>query len=281
MSKKKQVLPPELSEKIQKVIKLLQEKGTLSRDDIVREFRLSDEEYALCRNEFARQKLAVPLRGRGGGLRLPPLEEETLPTLNESALEQAKRQERVAGSKFLAEKGEGDLYPYVKRWAEENGYAQVRIVANMHRRPQWENPDLIAVSAFTPRWFVGQQLEVTTFEVKLEFDIFGIWQAAHYRHFSHYVFLACYTSQQALHEPDEGRLFDIAVDLGLGIIAMTSAGAGGKGVKCDVINQPARQTPLIEELDRLLDNYHDIFDIKSAGTTIIEQMGNVKLDVSS
>ena len=128
------------------------------------------------------------------------------------------------------------------------------LLASLHRRELWENPDLLAYSLSDFRHLVGYEIDVTTFEVKLSFDIYGLWQAAHYRRFSNYVYLACYEAADVIRNRTDGRLYQLAVEFGLGGRSLTTAGAGAKGVKCVEINSPSRQLPQLIELDSFLDD---------------------------
>ena len=125
--------------------------------------------------------------------------------------------------------------------------------------------DLLAITCNPLEWMVGTDIELTSMEVKLSFDAKGLWQAAHYRNFSHYVYLACYESPEMLRNRLDGRLYEMAVEMGLGILSLTPAGAGGKGVKCVEINSPIRQTSRLSEVDLLLSAYADLLKLEKPG----------------
>lgn len=233
-----------------------------------------DDQYDAARRELLDKELVRPLQCFRGGLRLPA-EETSQPPIDEAKLERAKQVEEETEKKkeAVAERAENELYPYMKSWAEDKGFDPVEIVGSLHRRDTWENPDLIALTINEFEWFVGREIEVATIEVKLSFSAQAIWQAAHYRSFSHYSYLACFETEDEIRSKAEGRLFQVAVDLGLGIIVMTRTGHAGRGIRCNEIHSAARQSPRLLELERLLADYRDVFPgLKRVGRSIIDQM---------
>ncbi len=213
------------------------------------------ERYEAARLALLREDQVMPYRCRGGGLQ--PIQEVSLPRVDTDALERARAdaEKEAEEAAKLREKSEKELYPYIKDWALKQGYRKVEITGELHRRDWWENPDLIAVDEIDLEWTVGPAREVTTIEAKLAFDVSAVWQAANYRQFSHMVYLACFEDPPTIREKLDGRLHTQCVDLGLGIISMRPAGAGGIGVACLEINAPRKQSPAPTEVDRLLSDY--------------------------
>jgi hypothetical protein len=238
---------------------------------------MSDPEYERGMTQLLSEGKVFRRRCRGGGLRLA--EEITLPEVDEAQLDAAKKdQERVEQEVAVAaERAEKDLYPYVQQWATNEGFDRVAIVGDNHRRAPWENPDLLALVTNNLEWMVGTDIEVVSIEVKLAFDVGALWQTAHYRTFSHYVYLACYEKPEDLRSKAEGRLYEMAVELGIGILSLTPAGAGARGVRCVEINSPNRQYPRVVEVDSLLGDYADILGIEKPGKRLIAQMQDATL----
>jgi len=135
-----------------------------------------------------------------------------------------------------------------------------------------ENPDLLAHSLSEFTCLVGYEIELTTFEVKLAFDIYSVWQAAHYRRFSNYVYLACYEAPDVIRSRTDGRLYQLAVEFGLGVLSLTPAGPGPRGLKCVEINSPDRQTPQLTELDAFLQDYKDVLRLPNRASKMWNQL---------
>jgi hypothetical protein len=89
--------------------------------------------------------------------------------------------------------------------------------------------------------------------VKLAFTIEAIWQAATYRRFSHFVYLTCFESDKAMRDESQGRLLNECAELGIGVLSLRKAGAGGAGSACTQIISPRRHNPSAVELDAFLD----------------------------
>lgn len=232
---------------------------------------LSDEDYNKAKDELLESGKIAVYQCYGGGIRL--VKDTPLTAPSERNLEAAIAKETKAVETLLEEKEERDLYPYVQQWALNKAeFDFVATVGDNHPRKPWENPDLIAINYYDLQWHVGQHIEVATIEVKLVFNIYAIWQTAHYRRFSHYVYLACYENRNDIQRKEDGRLLKIANELGIGIIAMRQSGHAGTGVSCEAITNPVRQSPQIYEVDMLLNDYAGNLEISRPGKTIIEQM---------
>jgi hypothetical protein len=243
--------------------------GQRSKPSIRDELGLTKEKLNEIQETLLKAGKVVSYRCRGYGLRLAE-PDMPLPEVNQSAMEAAKNRVAEADQRKIEEqREERDLYPYVERWASAAGYGIVKVVGDLHPRSSWENPDLLAVDCYEHEWLIGSEYEITAIEVKLAFDIVGIWQAAHYRRFSHFVYLACYEDQGAMRRMLDGKLLDIAVELGLGILSLAAA---GRGLGCFEISSPCRQQPLAREVDRLLNDYASHLELRRPGGRIIDQM---------
>jgi len=260
--------PKELSEDAKLLLDKLKAEGPRSHRHFMEAFSWDREKYERARNELMELPDIAPYRCRGGGLRIieQPMTIE-FDSQKLRALEKAKSElkEVVAEAETEEEKSEEELYPYVQNWAIKQGHEIVEIVGPLRRRDTWENPDLISVDLSELEWHIGQAVEVTSFEVKLLFDIKAIWQAASYRTFSHYIYLACFESPDDIREKNDGKLYSLCVDLGIGILSMGRRGSGGKGVETKEINSPRRQNPLVQDVDELLSDYSN--ELKQKGLT--------------
>ncbi len=269
-----------MEKKIQEIIEYIRLKGEQSRGSIKEQFSLSDDEYNLIKHKT--NKL-VSLRGRNGGFRLAPVN-DNLPVVDIQAVNDAKDKQVAAEQRQekASERAEKDFYPYVKMWAEGAGYSFVEIIGDNHRRGTWENPDVLAITVDHMKWLRGEEVSITSIEVKLNLDIKAIYQAVNYQRFSHEVYLAVFESKQDIRAKENGKgmpLYDLAVDHGIGIISMTKSGAGSKGIKCEEINSPVRNKPVSQELDSLLSDYEDLLSLKkrigSPGSRMAKEMAKM------
>lgn len=248
-----------LSEKAALLLTALRDnKGRLKKeqlDDIARQQGWASEVLEEAKSELLQKNLAAQARGRLGGLR--EVEPEPPAEMDTSVLENAKKRERDQTETYATqvERDERSLYPRLETWARNAGYPIVSLVAD--QRPEgrsvWENPDLLLVDVLPLTWSVTPQFDVTAVEVKLSLNPQAVWQAAHYRTFAHFVYLAC------LEDPDdmrksihEGRLFSLAATLGLGLLSIHPV---GKGLRVDEIHSPGRQMPEPSAVDRILVDY--------------------------
>lgn len=256
------------------IIKLLEVKPRSHRA-IREELGLDESTYDRIIEDLLNQEKVSRYQCRGGGLKIVP--SEALPKVDEDKLNTEKTAIKEAEERLSDSKAEHELYPYVERWAwsnDANAFDKVVTVGDNHRRVKWENPDLLAISIYNFECLVGRDIEITAFEVKLNFDIYGVWQAANYRIFSDYVYLACYERPEKIYAAADGRLFETVMHLGLGMISMTSAGYGGSGIKCKEILSPRKGDPQAREIDSLLADYKDLLDVSPAGKVIMDQMSS-------
>ena len=112
---------------------------------------------------------------------------------------------------------------------------------------------------------------MVSIEVKLGFTIKGIWQAAQYRKFSNFVYIASVLSPDEIRNAKEGYLFQQAVDFGLGVISLNEKGSG---LSISEINSPQRQYPNPVYVDQFLDSFSDKVDgfLDKAGSVILRQL---------
>ncbi len=265
----------ELSNAARRIFDHIRTNGQGSRKAILAATGMEESEFSAGVSELQESGMVVPYRCQGGGLRFPVTIVE--PAVDASALEAEKERQARSDEAVRNEgqKAERDLYPYVQKWADRAEYKPVVITGDFHRRPTWENPDLIALRTYPLKWLIGSEVEVAAIEVKLLFDAPAIWQAAHYRRFAHYVYLACYESMEALRTKGEGRLFDLAVELGIGILCLSPGGQGGTGVKCQEVHSPIRQNPQRAELDSLLTDYGEKLELEKPGQSIARQLNDL------
>ena len=261
-----------LTPSAKRILSYLEEHKSGSHRRIKASLKMSDDDYNDARQALLELGRAAKFSCYAGGLKLPESDTSKLPGVDSGQLEAAKKrsEDEIAKSEARQERLERDLYPYVKKWATTTGgYEKVAVVGDNHARDKWENPDLVAVIENDLDWLTGVDIEVTSFEVKLSLDVFGLWQAAHYRFFSHYVYLAVY-------EPPEdvkaNRLYDRAVQLGLGILCLTKSGHAGSGVRCTEINSPGRQVPRPAEVDSILADCANLLALEKPGKGLLRQI---------
>ncbi|WP_454436155.1 hypothetical protein [Thauera mechernichensis] len=125
--------------------------------------------------------------------------------------------------------------------------------------PKWENPDLVQVDAKVGQFTKKIEFEITSFEVKLRVEPYAVWQAANYKRFSSYVYVAFAKTEEDVRSQDGGRVFDIAVDLGVGVLVLENSGVNSPSFR--EIHAPRRNTPLDAEINSLLGGYSSIEQI--------------------
>lgn len=239
----------------------------------IRDLGVSSQDYYAAVKDLVEAGRAERGRGRGGALGLVVSGTSKAPAVDVAALDARRRELAAQSEKAEAEeeRNERSLYPYLQRWAENEGYERVAITGDQKTRAPWENPDMLAVDTYDLEWVLGPYVEITAFEAKLSFETNAIWQAANYRRFSHFVYLACFEDADAIRGKHDGRLYAHCVELGLGILSLRTAGQGGKGVSCDEICAPRLQTPHPPEVDRLLDDYAEELKLPNPYRSIIQK----------
>ena len=206
-------------------------------------------------------------RGSEGGFSVSPIEsisiDEPLLTDNtdqdiESAIEQnATAQETIEVEGRRLEK---NYYPLVQNWARTHGYERCEITGPLLPGPKWENPDLIEIYCEFGRNSNSMNIEVASFEVKLRIDPYAIWQAAHYKKFSTYTFIAFALSEDDVRESD--RILDLAISFGLGVLVLDDVN------KFKIIHSPVRNNPSNSEIELITSRFAEKFP------SFIEQFNN-------
>lgn len=172
---------------------------------------------------------------------------------NEEQAERVEKQSRLLEKSF---------YEPVRQWAiKHNDGANCFITGGKLPFPKWENPDLVQIDFEIGNFTKKIEFEITSFEVKLRVEPYAVWQAANYKRFSSYVYVVFAKSEKEVREKDEGRVFDIAVDLGVGILVLEGSNSSGDHVFKE-IHAPARNRPLDIEVNKLLKGYSGIEEVK-------------------
>jgi hypothetical protein len=143
-------------------------------------------------------------------------------------------------------------YKPVLEWARLNGYGGCQITAGLIPGPRWENPDLLEISVNFGENISSLNIEISSFEVKLKVDPQAVWQAAHYSKFSHHSFIAFAKSEREVRE--EERVFDLAVQFGLGILVLEE---NSDTVKFKQIHSPTTKNPSSIEMNNIIENFID------------------------
>lgn len=136
---------------------------------------------------------------------------------------------------------EADFYPAVRSWARNNGYPKCEEVGNSRVRYKWENPDLIHVEGSTSEITKSLVFDLVCFEVKLEVVPEAVWQAANYKLFSNYAYVAFAKSESEIRRKCDGRIFELAQSYGLGVLAWDSVEKKFNLILDPVVNQPTRE----------------------------------------
>lgn len=236
---------------------------------------IDTDTFEALKSELLNKNLVSVYRARGGGIRLRS-SDEGIPAIDSKAIQQAQNDEFEQTKKLLrAPKDEASLYPYVHNWALNNskyGFTDARVIGNNHRRKAWDNPDVVAWHFTEFEFLVGHEVELAAIEVKLSFSIYSLWQAANYRRFAHQAILACYETADSMYAKEDGRLLETAMHLGVGLISLTSSGAGGSGIKCNEILSPTYHEPMRFEIDEFISDFNDLLLLPKPGRTIQAQI---------
>lgn len=198
----------------------------------------------------------TPRRGQFGGLYLLPAiaDQNQITELAKNVdaiVKVEKEQEETDKQERELEK---NFYPLVQKWAVENGYEQTKITGGKLPGFKWENPDLIEVQYSVGEFTRSIDFGITCFEVKLKVEPFGVWQAAHYRKFSREVYIAFAKSEADVRERDNGRIFDMAVELGIGVLALNK-----QRDAFIQIHAPAQSTPALSEINLVISRFQGLY----------------------
>lgn len=160
----------------------------------------------------------------------------------------------------IEEKGrdlEKSYYEPVRIFAVNNGFEDCKITGGRIPRPKWENPDLVQISYNVGRYLNTIEFEIASFEVKLKVEPFAVWQAANYKKFSTWVYVAFAKSAKEIKEKDGGAIFSIAVDLGIGVLAFNSSTG-----QFEEIHSSSRNLPRPSEVDSFIGDFYSEFKVQ-------------------
>jgi hypothetical protein len=160
---------------------------------------------------------------------------------------------------------EKKYYPLVKAWAQQEGYAKCQITGGKLPGYHWENPDLIAIDYVVNEYARSVAFDITSFEVKLLVEPSAAWQAAHYKHFSREVYIAFAQDEKTIREQDGGRVFDLAIELGLGVLAFEDG-------KFKVIQSTKANVPQESAVSEILSNYKRLEVVQEAIDEVSEKL---------
>jgi hypothetical protein len=181
------------------------------------------------------------------------------PTEQEEVQEQA---EKLDSKSLRLEK---EYYPLVKAWAQQVGYDKCEITGGKLPGYRWENPDLIAIDYVVNEYARSVAFDITSFEVKLLVEPSAICQAAHYKHFSLAVYIAFAQNEKTIREQDGGRVFDLAIELGLGVLAFEDG-------KFKIIQSPKPHVPQESAVSQILSNYEKVEVVQAAIDEVSEKL---------
>jgi hypothetical protein len=217
----------------------------------------------ILNGEAVGEQKIVAKRGRAGGLALVDIAKEQQPKINE--VKQKEVEDEAAEIDRKALNLEKDYYPLVKAWAEQEGYTNCEIVGGKLPGFSWENPDLIAIDYLVNKYTRSAAFDITSFEVKLRVTPSTIWQAAHYKHFSREVYVAFAKDEKTIRAQDDERVFDLAIELGLGVLAF-------EGGKFKLIQSPKPEAPQEAKVYQVLSNYDNVDVVEAAMEEVSETL---------
>jgi hypothetical protein len=130
------------------------------------------------------------------------------------------RVEESEQQKKKREELEKYYYPYVRRLALKNRENCAITAPRLFNDGTWANPDLVSVDVETLPLLRTVDISITCYEVKLSVSIEAIYQSLHYTNFSHYVYIAFAQSETTIREARQGRVFNLAVEKGIGVLCL-------------------------------------------------------------
>lgn len=194
---------------------------------------------------------------------------------NENQAEQIEQKAKVLEKHF---------YEPLRAWAHKHngakdfdGRSNCVITGGKLPFPKWENPDLVQVDFSIGEFTKKVDFEITSYEVKLKVEPYAVWQAANYKRFSTYAYVAFAKNESDVREKDEGRVFDIAVDLGIGVLVLDDKNSEGDKITFKEIHAPTRNRPSDIEIDNLLRGYKNIEDLNAIMTQAAARFSGVIL----
>jgi hypothetical protein len=191
-------------------------------------------------------------QGASGGLSLVPRIQKELINLNQSEDEEtvADEAEKVNEEELRLERS---YYPLVKAWAEVTGFDNCRITGGQIPGHRWENPDLVSITQEISDVTKTLKFSTVSFEVKLRVQPSAVWQAAHYLRFSNKVYVAFARDEQEVRQKYDRRVFELAVELGLGVLCFDAPTRQFKEIQSPQMFNPSnlRVEEMIENLSGL------------------------------
>lgn len=246
-----------------------------SRDQFLAIESITEEIYKNLRKALNGYKVnddisIVAIRGRAGGLKLLEIEKLNSPAVTDEQINKFESEaEEIDDKEKVLEK---DFYPMVRAWALEAGYKSCEISGDKKKGHSWENPDLISVDYSFNKIFRSIDFDVASFEVKLKIKPSAIWQAAHYLKFSNEVYVAFAKSSKEIKEKDKERVFSLAVELGLGVLAYENN-------KFTEIQSPRRNKPDQEMVAEFVDNFSSLDSVGQAVKRATEDLDRSTIEM--
>ncbi|NOU00760.1 MAG: hypothetical protein HOO95_04190 [Gallionella sp.] len=212
-------------------------------------------------------------RGRAGGLYTEGGGKKVVrPVVAKKKMEkdQQDAEEQLEQTDITEAKVEKEYYPLVQEWAIKNGYPSCKVTGGKLPGFKWENPDLIDIQYTVGEFTRAIDFGITTFEVKLRVVPEAIWQAAHYKKFSREVYVVFSKTEEEVREQDDRRVFPLAVELGIGVLALDQNRNEFK-----LIHSPTQFNPATSEIDLVADRFKELFKetLKAAGDELRVKIG--------
>jgi len=232
--------------KLEELLALIPPDGTPKGNiALLRESKLSEDEYWLLRNKLIEQGKIGKGKGKGGSVYRVAVDES------------AERQVRKRKRKIL----ENDLYSDFEKWLSDFWakdanltWFKIEKTANQGRknRGKWTRPDFAIVAVNTYRYLPEKFLEVISFEVKpsLEDALAGVFECAAHSVYANRSYLAVYLEDDADKDSEEfARIERECERFGLGLIIF----ADPKDTETyEVVVDAGRRTPDPAEVDKFI-----------------------------
>lgn len=205
---------------------------------------IEETEYTIRRRQGPNGGLYTTLTeaAQGNNQELENIKSEIEENINQ--IEQAEAQNKRL---------EKHYYPVVLEWSRTHGFPECRIIGGQLSGAKWENPDLIEISCDHKPNTVSMEIAITSFEVKLKIDPYAVWQAAHYKKFSTYTFLAFAQKKEDLLQSDKESILELAISFGLGILTLRN----DNDQEFELVHFPTRNNPSNREIDILVSRYSE------------------------
>ena len=222
----------------------------------------SDDVYTLMRQSLndltlLNGSIIKAIRGRAGGLYVIGADTQVDTTVSERTLQAVEKQNKEVDQQDKKDRDlEKHYYPLVKTWANGSGYPKCEITGGKLPGYKWENPDLIEIQYTVGEFTRTLDFGITSIEVKLRVEPYAVWQAAHYKKFSREVYIAFAKTESEIRNQDEGRVFGLAVELGIGVLALE---VESEVKQFKLIQSPTQLSPDAREIDLLISGFRGLF----------------------